>query len=203
LVAKSYVRSENEYFKAGLNYPWRTSSGFAPRILPSGCVFAAQGSAILPKENDENWSYTSLLALGCLNSNLYQLFISIGVGAIEGAARSYQVGQVQRLPWPDTLNTRSFQTAELVRLARQGYYERRIVDTQDETARSFICVPSSVENACPLPDPSSVIYQIDKILENLLYQFKEKTLNQLAHRECYKTKTVYQQPKPHLITPSK
>jgi len=131
------IRSEVDYFRPGLNYPWRTSRGFAPRLLPAGCIFAAQGSAILPKRTDENWVETCFLALACLNSQPYQQFMSIGVGAIEGAARSYQVGQVQRLPWPDVLNTPTSERRSLIALGRQEYLRRRSEDLSDETTRSF------------------------------------------------------------------
>ncbi|BCY16549.1 hypothetical protein hrd7_03980 [Leptolinea sp. HRD-7] len=131
---RSRPQSINHYYRKGLTYPWRTSLGFAPRVLPKNCIFAAQGSAILSLSEQED-SSENLLLLGILNSSLYQLLISIGVGAIENAAKSYQVGLVSSLPSislsPETKHRISKLSLEIVT-------QLRILDSFDETAITFI-----------------------------------------------------------------
>ena len=76
--------------------------------------------------------------LGALNSSLFQDFISIGVGAIDGAARSYQVGLVQSLPWirplPDSLSKAASASA----LKCVNF--RRNLDISDEVTNLFVKV---------------------------------------------------------------
>ena len=161
------IRSEDAYFRPGLNYPWRTSRRFAPRLMPEGCIFAAQGSAILPKKGDVSWKDSCFLSLACLNSSLFQLFMSIGVGAIEGAARSYQVGQVQRLPWPREIVEGEAVRDQLIELGYRGYAIRRSYDLSDETTRSFTTICDSAESAWA-DDIQQLVGEIDEALEYLL-----------------------------------
>lgn len=130
----SVPRNPSFYFNYGLTYPWRTSLGFAPRAMPANCIFAAQGSAMFALETSDAPQTDLLCVLAALNSSLFQEFISIGVGAVEGAARSYQVGLVQSLPWKHL----SKKEQELLsQLARECVVSRRELDRYDETACFF------------------------------------------------------------------
>ena len=132
----SVARNTDWYFQAGLTYPWRTSLGFAPRILPEGCIFAAQGSALLPLPSSAEPKKDLLCLVGALNSSLFQDFISIGVGAVDGAARSYQVGLVQSLPWIASLpiDWREATSSAALKCVNA----RRAIDTSDEVTNLFI-----------------------------------------------------------------
>lgn len=134
----SYPRNTQWYFNYGLTFPWRTTLGFAPRVLPSGCIFAAQGSAVMPLAQNGEEKRSLLLALGVLSSAPYQMLISVGVGAIEGAAKSYQVGLIQSLPWPEALDTTSEERSTIVSCVAEAVRERRAVDRHDETSRFFV-----------------------------------------------------------------
>ena len=124
------------YFHLGLSYPWRTSLGFAPRLLPRGCIFAAQGSALLPIPSSASKEEDALCLVAALNSSLFQKFISIGVGAVEGAARSYQVGLVQSLPWVGNVSDDS--KAAISAVALKCVNLRRMFDCLDETTNLFV-----------------------------------------------------------------
>lgn len=121
------------FFKPGLTWPPRTNSGFAPRVLPEGCAFGHKGPAVVPA------SGSALAILGWLNSRLVQACIDSMVAAGEevssgGASRSYEVGLIQKLPWPgDVLETEDFLAAieDVVRLRREQ-------DAIDETTSSFV-----------------------------------------------------------------
>jgi len=136
----SVPRNPTFYFSYGLTYPWRTSLGFAPRVLAADCIFAAQGSAMFPLETSSKPHNDLLSVLGALNSSLFQQFISIGVGAVEGAARSYQVGLVQSLPWkplPEPLKDKLATLSQSCIRSRQGF------DMYDETTVFYCGVPTA------------------------------------------------------------
>ena len=186
------IRSEEDYFKPGLNYPWRTSSGFAPRVLPSGCIFAAQGSAILPKSYSGSWQEVALLVLASLNSTLFGALMSIGVGAVEGAARSYQVGQVQRLPWPKALYSASLARNRLAELAKSAYEGRRSIDAFDETTRSYcaFCYRDADWKKLVLAKIAEKRAQIDVLLCEVVGVRLEELSHSIAIGEASETAAV-------------
>jgi hypothetical protein len=125
------VRNPQCYFRAGLTWPRRTKSGFGVRVLPAGCVFADKGPGIFPLLNAPE------ATLVLLKSRLGQVLIDSVVAAADettsgGAARSYEVGLVQKLPTADFVPTGCAQTA----LAMTA--EHRDDDHNDEATRSFI-----------------------------------------------------------------
>ncbi len=122
------------FFRAGLTWPRRSTSGFGIRVLPAGCVIADKGPAVFVTDGSE------LATLAVLFSQSYQRLIEISLAAGEEtqsgtAGRSYEVGVIQRLPWPE------FTSAELSRLAEQVrplVASVRNADLVDETTKSFI-----------------------------------------------------------------
>ncbi len=85
------------YFRQGITWALRSTSGFGPYVLPAGCIFSHKGPAIftIPK--------MELATLGTLFSQLYQRLIEVSLAAGEEtqsgtASRSYEVGLIQRLP---------------------------------------------------------------------------------------------------------
>lgn len=118
----SRPQSIDKYGRLGLTFPWRTTLGFAPRVLPRGCIFAAQGSSLVANTNAEE-SESMLTLLGMLNSALYQVLISVGVGAVEGAAKSYQVGLVSSLPTVDVNADDASEISHLTRSAVRALWD--------------------------------------------------------------------------------
>ncbi len=101
------IRNPQYYFRPGLTWPRRTNSGFGVRVLPAGCAFADKGPAI--------FADTSALPamLGWLRSRFVQGLLELSVSTADetssgGQSRSYEVGLVQKLPWPgeDAVNSR-------------------------------------------------------------------------------------------------
>ena len=86
----SVIRNPQYYFRPGLTWPRRTQGGFNPSILPAGCVFGDKGPALFARDED-----AALMILGWLLSRP-------AIALLEATATfgSYEVGLVQRLPWP-------------------------------------------------------------------------------------------------------
>lgn len=141
---KAYVRNPQHYCKPGLTYPRRTNKRFAPRALPSNCVFADKGPAILA---DCEESLPALLA--AVNSRPAQYLLSLGTGMAEAKdiSNSYEVGLVQRLPVPPA----ALGDAALSAAGLQALTARRSVDRRDESMAAFV-LPFSIPLAPTLED---------------------------------------------------
>jgi hypothetical protein len=83
------------FFRAGLTWPRRTTSGISVRVLPAGCIFADKGPAAFSTSTDP----LALLAL--MNSRVFSELVALHMGAAHTAARSYEVGVIQRTPVPE------------------------------------------------------------------------------------------------------
>jgi hypothetical protein len=126
------IQAQGYYFRPGLTYTRRTSSGFSVRAATGGCNFSDKGPLVVAHFDD----HRMLLALmGLLNSSLAEYLIKLGLAAGDGAARSYEVGLIQRLPAPvDTRLT----TSPLCSLALSGWKLKRSLDTTNETSHAFV-----------------------------------------------------------------
>jgi SAM-dependent methyltransferase len=128
------IRNAEYYFQPGLTWPRRTASGFGVRVLPTGCAFGDKGPvAIAPKEQLGP-------LLGWLQSRFVQVLIQAWLAAGDetssgGASKSYEVGLVQKLPWPsfdDDMRDRISRGA----LGMAG--DRARGDADDESTRLFV-----------------------------------------------------------------
>jgi len=119
------------YFSPGLTWTLRTGSAFAIRVLPKGCIFSNKGN-IVRLDGD------LYPALAWLKSRAVDALMGTMQPAGDetqsfAASRSYEVGMVQKLPWP-------FSSAAPAELAQGG---RMLVETvaeadrHDETTRLF------------------------------------------------------------------
>lgn len=102
---------------------------FSARVWPAGGVFSVKGSAGF-------FSGDEALALGLMNSRVFNGFLSFLVGAGDAAARSYQVGTLGRVPFPASgaANTKS----RIAELALQGLRIKRSLDTAEPTSPMFL-----------------------------------------------------------------
>jgi hypothetical protein len=91
------LHPECQYGRKGITYPLRTTSDFAPRVLPTDCYWSHKGISIFP-ENDEISDIFSLL--GVTNSSVFRYLVHSMVGAADGAAKSYEEGLVSSTPFP-------------------------------------------------------------------------------------------------------
>jgi hypothetical protein len=123
------------FFREGLTWPLRTRSGFGIRALPAGSAFGHKGPAVFSDAD----AYT---AIGFLRSRLVQALLDAQLAAGEettsgSAARSYEVGLVQKLPWPSgqvDLQALSNPARLLIKLAA-------LSDRLDETTHRFAWQP--------------------------------------------------------------
>jgi hypothetical protein len=129
------VRNPQYYFRPGLTWPERTTSGFGPSVLPGGAVFSHVGYGCFPKGSRKPvviYLNTRLIR------NAMEFLTSAGEGTVSGtAARHYLVGLVQKLPWP---GSRLFSGSE----GQGEFFGDTLVDVRarldegDETARRFL-----------------------------------------------------------------
>lgn len=130
--AGSLLRNAQYYFRPGLCWPRRTASGFSPRVMPEGCAFSDKAPAVMPTSEP-------LPLLGWLGSRAVAAMLAIQSAAGDetsggGASKSYEVGTVAKLPWPEVLQGDG-RVAELV---RRSVLTRRAFDLSDEASRAFV-----------------------------------------------------------------
>lgn len=120
------VQNSRYYFRPGVTWPLRTQGGFNPRLLPAGCIFGHKGPGLFAADDD-----TATAMLGWLMSRP-----AIALLASTATFGAYEVGLVQRLPWPgQTLNSTAL--AEVLRATRAIVGRRADEDAADETTRRF------------------------------------------------------------------
>jgi len=123
--------SADLFFRPGLTYPRRTTSGLSVRVMPAGCIFADKGPAIFVQDDE---SATLLALLAVVNSAPFAALLALQLGAATAAARSYEVGLIQQMPVPDLSAT---DTQMLAALAREAHDLKRDADRDDEVTHPF------------------------------------------------------------------
>jgi hypothetical protein len=118
------------FFLPGLTWPRRTTSGISFRLLPAGCVFADKGPALFAETVEQ-----LAVLLGFCNSRPFEGFATLSLGAADVAARSYEVGIIQRLPLP---SIEPEATAQISLLARSIHDAKRSLDTATENSHAFV-----------------------------------------------------------------
>ena len=132
--------SLNCFFRPGLTWPRRTTSGLAFRVLPAGCIFADKGPiAVVP--DDSSNSLLALLAFG--NSKAFEGLVSLHLAAADTAARSYEVGVIQRTPLPPFDEEVTKQAATLSNCA---WSTKRSLDCAELISHAFV-LPSSLSTS--------------------------------------------------------
>jgi len=129
------IFNEGFYFRPGLTWPRRTTSGFGIRVMPAGCIFGDKGPAVFVESD----SPSHLLALcAFLNSKAFRHLVDVQLAAADAAARSYEVGIIQRTPVPILSEANQ---ARLCTLARRAWSLKRTLDTTTETSHAFVLPP--------------------------------------------------------------
>lgn len=126
----SRVINTQHFFRPALTWPRRTISGFGVRLMPSGSAFDSQGPVAIPIGNT-----TYFTLLGWLSSRLIQAVIDTMVAAggevsAGGAARTYEVGLMKKLPW---LNIPMLAVPSEALTSRRAH-----LDESDEITRRFV-----------------------------------------------------------------
>ena len=130
------VPSRELYFRPGLSWARRTKTNLSIRVMPTGCIFGDKGPALFVAEDDRA-ELQSLLAIA--NTKVFRALIEFQLAAADakagGAARSYEVGILQRTPIPPL--SRCAQD-ELSRLACEAWSKKRSLDVRTETSHAFV-----------------------------------------------------------------
>ncbi|MDI6877460.1 MAG: hypothetical protein QMC96_11885 [Methanomicrobiales archaeon] len=87
---------ENLFFRPGLTWPRRTTSGISIRLLNSGVIFGDKGPVCFINDIAELSP-----SIGLAQSSAYSYLINLQVAAADAAARSYEVGIIQKTPMPE------------------------------------------------------------------------------------------------------
>lgn len=135
------LHRELPYGCTGLTWPRRTTSGLSVRLMPRDCVFADKGPAAFIDDNDGE----VLLALVALmNSRVFGALVAVQLAAADAAARSYEVGVIQRTPVPDLTPA---DRKALAGLALRSWSLKRTLDTRAETSHAFT-LPALLQVEC-------------------------------------------------------
>lgn len=148
--------SVNYFFRPGLTWPRRTTSGFGVRVMPAGCVFADKGPAAFVND-DPRGRLLSLCAI--LNSQAFRYLVSVQLAAADAAARSYEVGVIQQTPIPELS---AADTRTLATLARRAWSLKRSFDTANETSHAFV-LPSGLNERITGLDQAAIENELTQI----------------------------------------
>jgi hypothetical protein len=124
------------FFRPGLTWPRRTKSRLSMRVMPKGCIFGDKGPAAFVSQDDTE-VLLALLSV-CSSASFYKL-VEVQLAAADeqlgGAAHSFEVGIVQKMPVPDLSS--DLQNT-LAALARRAWSRTRTLNTIDETSHAFV-----------------------------------------------------------------
>lgn len=166
------LHRESYYLQPGITWPARTTSQLGMRAMPAGAVFGHKGpSAFLEVHNEDD--LLSLLSV-CISAPFLRL-IGLQLAAGDAAARSYEIGTVQRTPIPD-IPTESKQL--LAVLGRKYWRLKRTLDTVEETSHAYL-LPAALRMRLGEFDPPAIEAELSRIQSEIdeiafdLYGFKE------------------------------
>ena len=126
------LNGHSQYFRPGITWPRRTTSGLSMRVMPAGCIFADKGPAIF-SDGDHTKSLLAILAL--VSSKPFAMLVGVRLAAADAAARSYEVGIVETTPFPDI---GELECEKLARLAKLAWSIKRTFQSTDETSSMFL-----------------------------------------------------------------
>jgi hypothetical protein len=120
------------FFRPGITWPRRTTSGLSVRALPARCIFADKGPSAFVKDDD---IAELIVLLALTNSGAFSACVELQLAAADAAARSYEVGVIQRTPIPHMSPS---DHDALGALARRAWALKRSIDTRVEASHAFV-----------------------------------------------------------------
>lgn len=166
------LNGHSQYFRPGVTWPRRTTSGLSMRAMPSGCIFADKGPAIFV-ENDDPKELLAIQAV--VSSQPFSQLVGLKLAAADAAARSYEVGIVESTPIP-ILSSDSKQ--QLSDLAHRAWSLKRTLDSIEETSHAFV-LPAALRARLGDFDPPTIEAELARIQSEIddiafdLYGFNE------------------------------
>ncbi|QDT02206.1 hypothetical protein K227x_05780 [Rubripirellula lacrimiformis] len=169
LIALGSGRPQNTQFfgSSGITWPRRTTSPFGPRVFSRGCAFGDKGPAAITKAG-----YSPAVLLGILTTRPSRLLLSVRLGAGDNApgsaSKSYEVGLIGALPYPDLSDDAERRIGELTNQAIDAV---RIAQFDvDETTTGFT-VPPAVKFSANTIRQSTMQWVVER--EHRLIQWSE------------------------------
>jgi hypothetical protein len=165
------IRSPDFYFQPGLTWTQRTTSSLSFRIMPEGCIFGCKGPAVF-SSRDAN---SMLPILAIVNSIAFKYLVGVQLAAGDAAARSYDVGVIQRTPLPIISNDEKTRLGDL---ALKAWSLRRNLDFINEPSHNFLLPKLLMEKLLNF-DRELIIKEVTRIQSAVniivfdLYHFEE------------------------------
>ncbi|MBN2413377.1 BREX-1 system adenine-specific DNA-methyltransferase PglX [candidate division KSB1 bacterium] len=144
-------------FKEGATYSFLTVSNLNVRYLPPGFIFDVAGSSIFPKEGNP------LFIIALLNSKISTFLIKLLNPTV-----NYQVGDIARLPYPDTDNYQILKDTVEQKTQTCIHSKRRLINLSPVTWE--FSLPADWENG---------------LQEQVILDFKLTTLENDISEACY------------------
>ncbi len=148
--------SVDYFFKPGLSWPQRTSSGLGMRVLPAGAVFSTKGPGAFVHGFDLR---ETLEMLAICNSQPFRYLVNLQIAAADAAARSYEVGIINRTPFP---KTDTEVTHALATLAHKAWKVKREIDSVDESSHAFT-LPAALLSCSGTYNPPAIEAELERI----------------------------------------
>lgn len=148
------------FFQPGVSWPSRTSSELGIRALPKGAIFANKGPSAFV--SDFNLSKT-LFVLAIGNSKPFRYLVNSQLAAGDAAARSYDVGVINRTPFP---NPSPDLEARLSALAKKACLLTRRLDMVDENSHAFV-LPYALRERFNHYDPPNILSELLQIQDEI------------------------------------
>jgi hypothetical protein len=126
------------YRRPGLTWTLRTTSRLSVRVMCSGCIFSDKGPALFVGA-DSAVDLFALLAI--TNSAPFSMLAELQLAAIDAAARSYEVGVIQRTPVP---HLEDGAVRVLSELALRAWEIKRALDTSSQISHTFV-LPTALQ----------------------------------------------------------
>lgn len=145
-TGRTYSRPQNTdyYFRPGLTWPERTTSGYCQQAMPAGIIPSTKGQGVYA--NDVR-VLAPLLSAHCTRAFQYleELMIGLGEESVSGsAARDYTGGSVSRLPYPHDLLCQKRTALDVA--ARCIAESRRKEQTSNDVSWAFAALGRTAES---------------------------------------------------------
>lgn len=140
--------------------------------MPAGCVFGDKGPAGFVGDDS---CEAVLPIIGISNSSAFIYLVELQLAAADAAARSYEVGVIQRTPLPEVPVE---QCEQLTFITRCAWSLKRTLDTVNETSHAFL-LPSALRQRLGDYDAPAIEAELARIQTEIddiafeLYGFSE------------------------------
>ena len=122
------------YFRPGVTYSERTTSGFSPRLLPAGCVSNVAGPILEPKDGKLVGSFVALLMTRCV-AYLIELLAESADAVSSGSAARHYMTLLNHIPLPPL---KEEEARKLEDAFTSIWKKKREQDSLSEVSRFFL-----------------------------------------------------------------